>query len=65
MAYEAAREGDWPKICETLIQAQSFVEGSPVSADGVRPWIRDLSIPAPLKSFLMIGGKPIGQDRLN
>ena len=57
MAFEAAREGEYPAMVETLEAAQAYVENSPVSKDGVRPWIRDASRPRIMGSFLMIGGK--------
>lgn len=66
MAFEAARVrrdergkelADYPQIFDDLPGAQEYVRDTPVSNDGVRPWIRDLSSPRTQGSFLMVGGR--------
>lgn len=62
MAYEAAREGEYPTMVETLEEALTYVNNSAVSKDGVRPWIRDASRSRIMDSFLMIGGREMGSN---
>lgn len=66
MAFEAARVlrddqgkelAEYPQTFVELAGAQEYVRDTPVSNDGVRPWIRNLSSPRMLGSFLMVGGR--------
>ena len=70
MAYEAARVqydaqgkevADYPQCFENIQDAQNYVKGTPVSADGNRPWIRDITKPA-IGQFLMSGGKEVSSS---
>lgn len=62
--YQAARvhfsEGqeiaEAPQNFESATDAFNYVDGTPVSIDGNRPWVRDTTKPA-IGSFLMVGGK--------
>lgn len=65
MSFEAARVqrddrgGEVPEYPQSFIDLQAaydYVEGTPVSSDGNRPWVRDTSKPW-REQFLMIGGR--------
>jgi hypothetical protein len=67
MAFEAARVlpgaqgkevAELPLPFEALSEALAYIEGTPVSQDGNRPWIRDIEA-LPNRQFLMVGGKPM------
>jgi len=69
MAFEAARVrrddrgkelAEYPQSFVDLAEALAYVRETPVSNDGVRPWIRNLSSPRMLGSFLMVGGRLLG-----
>lgn len=57
MSFEAAREGEYPKMFDELEVARAYVGSVPAIEGDVRPWIRDASRPSIMGSFLMIGGK--------
>ncbi len=66
MAFEAARVrrddqgkelAEYPQNFVDLVEALEYVRDTPVSNDSVRPWIRNLSSPRMLGSFLMVGGR--------
>lgn len=64
MQYEAARvllgadgreSAEFPQCFETYQQALKYIDTTPVSKDGVRPWIRDTHVRD--GQFMVIGGK--------
>lgn len=64
MQYEAARvtrevsgkdKPEAPQRFTTYQQAVNYIQGTPVSDDGVRPWVRNTEMQH--DAFLVIGGK--------
>ena len=59
VAVEEGREvAHAPRRFATLAEAEQYAKSTPVSKDGVRPWIRDTQSTKAIGSFLMVGGKP-------